>query len=1085
MIHIKRLFTPIRLLCAILMALSCQPKAISQTLMDDESGLIFTVENESFCYVSGYSFQQPCVSIPPIIYNGGIPYSVQSIRYGAFAGYNQLDYLIIPSSVEYIEDSAFQGCYNINYIKLESEYLPGLIGNVFESEVYQRAAVHIPDSDTARGFVQISGWGQFQHIYCGDTLLSDANSATTIATDIYDDAGFKFDIYDNGTAKVTGYTSSSATELEIPSSISYEGCNYEVTAIGSEAFAYFYSLLSVTFPNSITSIGSEAFRCCFKLKDVTFPENLTTIGSEAFYSCQAMETIIIPDNVTSIGESAFYDCGSYATLILGKSLQTIGNNAFGSERFSYIISKATTAPQLASDNVFYSETYYYDGATVYIPDSDEAEESYKSYDNYWYQFHNIVRGIPNTGDGDGEDNASVNQIGSYTLSDISYNIYDNGTCEVASYSGSESFLYIPDSINYDGADYTVTAIGREALAYAYNLQTIRLPDAITTIGDYAFQNCYGLQFLELPDAVTSIGESAFEYCSALLDITLGANLQSIGANAFTYATSLNRITSRAATAPTMSSSDTFSQQTYDTVILNIPDSDDAYNSYSTATGWSQFNTIRRSIAVNADGSIINQIGYYQDPSNEVSYYIYDNGTCAVASYYGDATSLEIPAGITYEGTDYTVTALGNGAFSGRTELESISLPSTITTIDSWAFQSCYALESIDLPSGVKFIGEGAFNLCKALKSIVFPDNLTSLGETVFANCTSLQTVTLGSGLQNMGSYPFVSDEAITTVISKATTAPTAPAGIFDSSVYSTAILYIPDSDESYESYTTSLYWMSFKNIVRGIPEIDDTAGGYEEATFYDEPSCLWYHSSTDGTCEVIRTSTCYDLTNVEIPVTVTYNDLDYRVASIAAETFKRCSILQTLTINMGPEGETINDSAFTRCSNLTTITFKEVTAESSDESNNDANQVKRRATESGAVTLGDQVFTGCSSLTTIFIDAATLPIASSTTFDDSHYTQTQLLYHSDMTDAITTTDVWKEFKQQTTVAGIDKVSDDNASVTSEDRSIIVNGFEGEISVYNISGQKVYQGHDSRIAISNPGLYIVIINNQPYKVAVRF
>ena len=69
----------------------------------------------------------------------------------------------------------------------------------------------------------------------------------------------------NKTAEVT-YKGSSLNSysgvIVIPSSITVNKSNYDVTAIGSGAFSYSRGLTSVTISNSVTSIGDQAFDNC-------------------------------------------------------------------------------------------------------------------------------------------------------------------------------------------------------------------------------------------------------------------------------------------------------------------------------------------------------------------------------------------------------------------------------------------------------------------------------------------------------------------------------------------------------------------------------------------------------------------------------------------------------------------------------------------------------------------------------------------------------------------------------------------------------------------------------------------------------
>lgn len=64
-----------------------------------------------------------------------------------------------------------------------------------------------------------------------------------------------------------------------------------------------------------------------------------------------------------------------------------------------------------------------------------------------------------------------------------------------------------------------------------------------------------------------------------------------------------------------------------------------------------------------------------------------------------------------------VTTIPDFAFSCRSFLRSIILPSTLITIGSCAFADCDALKKIIIPKTVSYIGDKAFSLCKNLVSI--------------------------------------------------------------------------------------------------------------------------------------------------------------------------------------------------------------------------------------------------------------------------------------------------------------------------------------------------------------------------------
>ena len=73
------------------------------------------------------------------------------------------------------------------------------------------------------------------------------------------------------------------TNLTIPSTVTIDGVQYNVTSIGEYAFNGLWELVSVTIPNSVESIGEGAFIDCENLSAVVIPESVKSIGVDAFY----------------------------------------------------------------------------------------------------------------------------------------------------------------------------------------------------------------------------------------------------------------------------------------------------------------------------------------------------------------------------------------------------------------------------------------------------------------------------------------------------------------------------------------------------------------------------------------------------------------------------------------------------------------------------------------------------------------------------------------------------------------------------------------------------------------------------------
>lgn len=96
--------------------------------------------------------------------------------------------------------------------------------------------------------------------------------------------GIYYTIMNNG-VEVTFGDNPYKGDVLIPSIVSYNGKQYNVTKIGYEAFDNCQFLTSISIPNSVTTIDWYAFRDCYRLTSVIIPNSVTEIGPYAFYYC--------------------------------------------------------------------------------------------------------------------------------------------------------------------------------------------------------------------------------------------------------------------------------------------------------------------------------------------------------------------------------------------------------------------------------------------------------------------------------------------------------------------------------------------------------------------------------------------------------------------------------------------------------------------------------------------------------------------------------------------------------------------------------------------------------------------------------
>ena len=134
---------------------------------------------------------------------------------------------------------------------------------------------------------------------------------------------------------------------------------------------------------------------------------------------------------------------------------------------------------------------------------------------------------------------------------------------------------------------------------------------------------------------------------------------------------------------------------------------------------------------------------YDFQSGDLYYNIMGETTVEVTYHetYKGLTTATIPETVTYDGTTYSVTSIGDYAFEYCTSLTSITIPNSVTSIGDLAFWDCTSLPVVDnlryadtylvaavdkslstytIKAGTKWIGYGAFVGCSSQSTFPSP-----------------------------------------------------------------------------------------------------------------------------------------------------------------------------------------------------------------------------------------------------------------------------------------------------------------------------------------------------------------------------
>ena len=121
------------------------------------------------------------------------------------------------------------------------------------------------------------------------------------------------------------------------------------------------------------------------------------------------------------------------------------------------------------------------------------------------------------------------------------------------------------------------------------------------------------------------------------------------------------------------------------------------------------------------------------------------------TYQGVVT---IPAHVTIDGVECTVTAIAGSAFKNCRSLRTVVLPETMKRIGKFAFKGCTSLTAMNLPDAVEDIGFAAFQNCSAIRSFTIGKGLKHISSYAFFQCRGLQQINIPSTVETIDPEAF-------------------------------------------------------------------------------------------------------------------------------------------------------------------------------------------------------------------------------------------------------------------------------------------------------------------------------------------
>ncbi len=389
-------------------------------------------------------------------------------------------------------------------------------------------------------------------------------------------------------------------------------------------------------------------------------------------------------------------------------------------------------------------------------------------------------------------------------------------------------------------------------------------------------------------------------------------------------------------------------------------------------------------------------------------YTVNSGDATITQYTGSGTVAVIPSII----DGYTVTSIGDSAFSNDQTLTGVTIPDTVNSIGNLAFYNCSDLASMTIPSGVVALGTCAFEYCWSLTNVTIPAALSSIPQYTFCNC-GLTSATIPNGITTIGNYAFENCPHLTSV-----TIPSSVTSVGDYAFQQCDLtsLTIPSGVTSIGAFAFDTDQLTSLSIPASVTSLGDSPFSNNNLTsitvsasnpdFVVSSGVLF----NKGKTELIQYPTGSSATSYSIPSTVksiaddafASADADLEevtipsgVTSIGNNAFQGCLGLNSVTI---PSTVTsIGDVPFDFCGSLTSITVNSSNRDYSSSSGVLFNKNKTTLIEfpenssdtsysvpSTVTTVGDQAFEACLNLNTVSIPSSVTSIGSDA-FDECWY----------------------------------------------------------------------------------------------------
>lgn len=521
-----------------------------------------------------------------------------------------------------------------------------------------------------------------------------------------------------------------------------------------------------------------------------------------------------------------------------------------------------------------------------------------------------------------------------------------------------------------GEDSALSQIGDSAFYGCKSLTSITIPDNVTTIGTNAFANCNGLVTVSFKNDsnLVIIGDRAFLGCSSLTNVILPEGVAEIGDFAFD---SCDHLLSVGISSGLISVGDT--------IFSNCPMLD-VINFDGNMELWSD--VIKRAdLGKSFDQYLIS----FTPEADELAYAISPINNVAVIMGIGNFSGNHLVIPATFN--ELPITRIYRNAFSGVSQIDSLTIKNKTLHIDDEAFINCSNLKNVFLQNNDLSIGNGAFGGCVGiekvvgdshntsivlqqampasvsvdintgteiekdafkgvvgLNSIVLADSIVSIEDGAFKDCSELTAISLPNAVAKIHSNAFDGCNKLATV-----TGTTNSVDMLIDLICPSVVSVILTGGNRIEDYTFSnCKQLENVSIANSVVSIGDNA--------FENCTALKSINIPQNVVDIGNDafSNCTTLENVELPNSV---------KTIGERAFMNCTSLASIDL---PNGlKSIGEYAFNNCKKISSIVIPDSVKIIASHSFENCIEMESLIIGNNVTQIGDFAFTDCASLNTI------------------------------------------------------------------------------------------------------------------------